>query len=406
MQPLVRNIIHKDIIREGIIVNHKNIVILFISIVIAMLGYGMAFTVLPFFIEEMGGGGAQFGTLLFLFGLMQLLFAPVWGKVSDKYGRRPILVIGMIGLGSAMVFFGFATEIWMLYVAQVGSGILSSAMLPVSMAYISDSSDEDTRSGAMGKVGAAAGLGVIIGPGFAGLLAGVSLTFPFFVAAGFCLLTCITILLLLPESLPPEKRSKTLEKITLIEVRGMGQALYTPIALALVIAFAINFGKSNFTGAYALFAAGRFGFGTEEVGTILMVTGLIYALAQGLVVGPLTKKLGEGGVIKLSLVGSAAGFYLMLLAVDYVTMLVTVGLFNLFNALLKPSTMALISKKATVTQGSAMGIAESYMSLGRMIGPLWAGYMLDINLNLPYISGAVFFLAVFTISLVLKDRLR
>ncbi len=386
--------------------NHKNVAILFISIVIAMFGYGIAYTVLPFFIEEMGGGGAQFGTLLFLFGLMQLLFAPVWGKVSDKYGRKSILLIGMIGLGSAMVFFSFATEIWMLYVAQVGSGILSSAMLPVSMAYISDSSGEDTRSGAMGKIGAAAGLGVIIGPGFAGILAGVSLTFPFFVAAGSCLLTCITILLLLPESLPPDNRSEKVEKISLMEVRGMGKALYTPIALALVIAFAINFGKSNFTGAYALFAAGRFGFGTEEVGTILMVTGLIYALAQGIVVGPLTKKIGEGGVIKLSLAGSAAGFYLMLLAVDYISMLVTVGLFNLFNALLKPSTMALISKKTNIAQGSAMGIAEAYMSLGRMIGPLWAGYMLDVNLNLPYISGAVLFLAIFLVSLVLKDKLK
>jgi len=96
----------------------------------------------------------------------------------------------------------------------------------------------------------------------------------------------------------------------------------------------------------------------------------------------------------------------MLLAVDYITMLVTVGIFNLFNALLKPSTMSLISRKSTMTQGSAMGIAESYMSLGRMIGPLWAGYMLDVNLNLPYISGSVLFLAVFLVSLVLKDKLR
>ncbi len=382
--------------------NNKNIIILFISIVIAMLGYGMAYTVLPFFITELGGGGAQFGMLLFLFGLMQLLFAPVWGKVSDKYGRKPILLIGMIGLGSAMVFFGFSSAIWMLYVAQVTSGILSSAMLPVSMAYISDSSSEDVRSGAMGKLGAAAGLGVIVGPGFAGLLAGISLTFPFFIAAGFCLLTCFVILLLLPESLPVEKRSSAVEKINLMEIRGMWQALSTPIALALVIAFAINFGKSNFTGAYALFATGRFGFGTEEVGTILMVTGLIYALAQGVLVGPLTKKMGEWGVIKLALAGSALGFFVMLLAMDYITMLLTVSLFNLFNALLKPSTIALISRKTTMTQGSTMGIAEAYMSLGRMVGPLWAGNILDVNINYPYISGAVFFLILFLVSLVKK----
>jgi len=380
--------------------------ILFISIVLAVLGYGMAFTVLPFFIEELGGSGTQFGILLFLFGFMQLVFAPVWGKVSDKYGRKPVLIMGMVGLGSSMLFFGLASAIWMLYVAQVASGILSSAMPPVAMAYISDSSSEETRSGAMGRIGAAAGLGIIVGPGFAGMLAGISLTLPFFAAAGMCLLTCFTILAFLPESLPQGKRTAVMEKINLMEVRGMWQALSTPVAFALVVAFVINFGKSNFTGAYALFAAGKFGFGAEEVGAVLMVTGLVYVLAQGLLVGPLTNRLSEGGVIKMSLIGSAAGFLLMLLAFDYLTMLLTVGLFNLFNAVLKPATMGLISKQTTFGQGSVMGIAESYMGLGRALGPLWAGAMVDININLPYLGGALFFVIMFIASLKLKDQLR
>lgn len=384
---------------------NKNMLILFISIVLAVLGYGMAFTVLPFFIEELGGSGTQFGILLFLFGFMQLVFAPVWGKVSDKYGRKPVLILGMVGLGSSMLFFGLASAIWMLYVAQVASGILSSAMPPVAMAYISDSSSEETRSGAMGRIGAAGGLGIIVGPGFAGLLAGISLTLPFFAAAGMCLLTCFTILVCLPESLPPGKRMAVMERINLIEMRGMWQALSTPVAFALVVAFAINFGKSNFTGAYALFAAGKFGFGAEEVGAVLMVTGLVYVLAQGLLVGPLTKKLSEGGVIKMSLIVSSAGFLLMLLAFDYVTMLVTVALFNLFNAVLKPATMGLISKKTTSGQGSVMGIAESYMGLGRALGPLWAGAMVDININLPYLGGALFFMVMFIASMKLKGQL-
>ena len=384
---------------------NKNMLILFISIVLAVLGYGMAFTVLPFFIEELGGSGTQFGILLFLFGFMQLIFAPVWGKVSDKYGRKPVLILGMVGLGSSMLFFGLASAIWMLYVAQVASGILSSAMPPVAMAYISDSSSEEHSSGAMGRIGAAGGLGIIVGPGFAGMLAGISLTLPFFAAAGMCLLTCFTILAFLPESLPPGKRTAVMEKINLMEIRGMWQALSTPVAFALIITFAINFGKSNFTGAYALFAAGKFGFGAEEVGAVLMVTGLVYVLAQGLLVGPLTNRLTEGGVIKMSLIGSAAGFLLMLLAFDYITMLLTVGLFNLFNAVLKPATMGLISKKTTSAQGSVMGIAESYMGLGRALGPLWAGAMVDININLPYLGGALFFVIMFIASLKLKEQL-
>ncbi len=381
---------------------NKNVIILFVSIVIAMLGFGIALTVLPFFIEDLGGGGTQFGVLIASYGLMQLFFAPVWGKVSDKYGRKNILILGMIGLGSSLFFFGLATEIWMLYVAQIASGILSSAVLPASMAYISDSSSEESRSGAMGKVGAAAGLGVIIGPGLGGILAGESYATPFFVTAGLCLMTCFIIFFWLPESLSKEKRLPSVEKVNILEIKGLWQALFTPIAFALFIAFALNFGKSGFTGAYAFYASERFNYGTEEVGTILMVAGLLYAIAQGVVVGPLTKKMGESKVIKLSLLGSSVGFVIMLLATNYAGMLITVGIFALFNALLKPATLAIISKKATMSQGSAMGIAESFMSIGRIIGPLWAGYILDVNIYYPYISGALLFMFVFLISLMQK----
>lgn len=384
--------------------NNKNLLILFISIVIAMFGFGIVLTVLPFFIEDLGGSGAQFGILLALFGLMQLLFAPVWGKVSDKYGRKPILIIGMIGLGSTMLFFGLASGIWMLYLAQIGSGILSSAMLPVAMAYITDITGDKKRSGAMGKIGAAAGIGVIVGPGFAGILAGISLSAPFFAAAGLCLLTCLIILINLPESLPVNRRLKVVDKISLLEIRGMWEGLKTPIAFALFIAFAINFGKSSFTGAYAFYALERFGSGTEEVGTLLMLVGLIYAVVQGLLVGPLSNKMGEEKVIRLSLLGSSCGFVLMLLAFDYITMLMAAGFFVTFNALLRPANLAIISKKTTITQGTAMGIAESYMSLGRVIGPLWAGFILDVNISYPYISGALFFFVVFLVSLIKKNH--
>lgn len=384
--------------------NNKNLIILFISIVIAMFGFGIVLTVLPFFIEDLGGSGAQFGILLALFGLMQLLFAPVWGKVSDKYGRKPILIIGMIGLGSTMLFFGLASRIWMLYLAQIGSGILSSAMLPVAMAYITDITGDKKRSGAMGKIGAAAGIGVIVGPGFAGILAGISLAVPFFAAAGLCLLTCLIILIGLPESLPVNRRLKVVDKISLLEIRGMWQGLKTPIAFALFIAFAINFGKSGFTGAYAFYASERFGSGAEEVGTLLMLVGLIYAIVQGLLVGPLSNKMGEENVIRLSLLGSSCGFVLMLLAFDYITMLVASGFFVTFNALLRPANLAIISKKTTISQGAAMGIAESYMSLGRVIGPLWAGFILDVNIRYPYISGALFFFVIFLVSLIKKNH--
>ncbi len=380
--------------------NKKNLIILFFSMVIAMLGFGMALTVLPFFIEDLGGGGTEFGILMALFGLMQFLFAPVWGKVSDKYGRKAILIVGMIGLVTAMLFFGLAKEIWMLYAAQIASGILSSAIFPAAMAYAGDSSDENSRSSAMGKIGAAAGLGSIIGPGLGGLLGKTSFAVPFFVAAGLCLITCFVILWGLPESLPIGKRALKVKITDIMELKSIRQAISGPIAFFLFIAFAVNFGNSNFTGAYAFYASARFDFGAEEVGVILMVAGLFYAISQGVLVAPLTKKLGEGRLIKLSLLGASVGFVLMLLAFNYATILITVGLFVLFIALLRTATLAVISKKSTANQGSAMGMAESCMSLGRIIGPLWAGYIFDVNILYPYLSGALFFMLMFLISLM------
>ncbi len=382
----------------------KNVMILFSSIVIAMLGYGIAMPLFPFYIERLGGGGKQLGLLLASYGVMQLIFAPVWGSLSDRYGRKPILLIGMMGLSSSMILFGFSTKLWMLYVAQMLSGALSCAMFPVSMAYVSDISESQDRGGAMGKVGAAVGLGMILGPGFGGMLAGQSLSRPFFIAAAFCALTCFIILFGLPESLPRDKRPKTIEKIEFLQVKGVWQAMFTPMAFGLFTAFAVNFGKSNFSSVYGLYALEKFNYGPQEVGGILMVMSFVYLMAQGVLVGPLTKKFGEERVIKIALIGNSIGFILMLMANSYIFIVLSISFFILLNALLKPSALAFVSKNATISQGVAMGITESYMSLGRIIGPIWAGMIFDIDINYPFISGTVIFLLMFLISLSLGKR--
>lgn len=374
---------------------NKNTSILFASIAIAMLGYGMAMPILPFFIEELGGGGLQLGMLVASYGLMQLIFAPVWGTLSDRHGRKKILMVGMVGLSLAMALFGLSTRLWMLYAAQILSGILACAMFPVSMAYIGDSTSSEDRGGAIGKVGAAAGLGIILGPGIGGLLATRSLSTPFFLGSLICLATVLIILVFLPESLPPEKRVQGSRTVRSFSFRRIGQSLMSPIGFGLFIAFAVYFGKSNFSSIYGLYALERFGYGPGEVGSILMIMSLVYLIAQGILVGPLTRRFGERRVILGALLGNALGFVLMLLARSFLTMVLAICLFILVNALLKPSALSLISKQSSLEQGVTMGLAESWMSIGRIIGPLWAGLIFDVHLSLPFISGALFFLVVF-----------
>ena len=189
--------------------NRKNIAILSLTLAVVMLGFGMVMPIFPFYIESMGARGSELGLLIAISPLMQLLFAPIWGSVSDRQGRKPVLAVGLLGYGISMLLFGLATELWMLFVARGVGAILSAATMPTTMAYVSDSTSDQDRGGGIGVLGAATGLGMVLGPALGGWLAVDSLSTPFFITAGVCLLTLVLVLLFLPESLPAEARRST-----------------------------------------------------------------------------------------------------------------------------------------------------------------------------------------------------
>ena len=168
--------------------SRKNVRILAFTLLVVMLGYGMVMPVMPFLIEQLGAGGTELGWLVSTYSLMQLICAPLWGMLSDRIGRKPVIAIGVLGYAITLFLFGLATEFWMLFVARTLSGMLSSATMPTAMAYISDNAPEGERSGGMGQLGAAMGAGVIAGPLLGGLLSSRSLSLPFFVGAGLALL--------------------------------------------------------------------------------------------------------------------------------------------------------------------------------------------------------------------------
>jgi DHA1 family multidrug resistance protein-like MFS transporter len=252
----------------------------------------------------------------------------------------------------------------------------------------------------MGILGGALGLGMILGPGLGGWLAGDSIATPFFLAAGLSMLSVLLVLFFLPESLPPGQRQQSSGKITILNTRELWQGLRSPIGIMLLLAFLMAAGLTIFYGVFGLYALERFNYGTEEVGYILMVIGLVSAVGQGALAGPFTKRFGDAAVIKVALLASVIGFGLMLLANDFITVLLTTGFFILATALMTPAITSLTSKRATGQQGMAMGLSSSSMSLGRIVGPLWGGIIFDINYMLPYLSGAVVMLLTFLVSLI------
>ena len=378
----------------------RNLYILTFVLFVVMLGYGIIIPILPFYIESMGAGGTELGFLVASYAVMRLIFGPIWGSLSDRVGRKPILLIGILGYAVTMVWFGLATKLWMLFAARILTGILSSATAPTTMAFIGDSTPEDERGGGMGLLGAAGGIGTIIGPALGGFLAGDSLATPFFLAAGLSVLSLFLAIIFLPESLPFEARQTSRKKEKLIDLKSWGQAIASPIGSLLALTFISTSGLMIFANVFGLYALEKFEFGPEDVGVMMMVLGLISAVAQGLLAGPATKRWGDGTVIKGGLLATALGFGFMLLANTYVTILLATAFFALTVALQVPALTSLTSRRATVPQGIAMGLSNSFVSLGRIVGPILGGLVLDINLNLPYLSGAIFMLFGFLASLL------
>src|SRR3972149_3235252 len=181
-------------------VTRKNLFILSFTLLVVMLGYGMVMPIMPFYIEHFGAGGTELGWLMSTYSLMQLIFAPLWGILSDRYGRKPILSIGVLGYAITLFMFGLAKTFTMLFIARSLSGILSSATMPTAMAYIGDNTQQSEKSKGMGQLGAMVGVGVILGPLLAGLLSTDSLSLPFFVGSGLAFLALLLVIFLLPES--------------------------------------------------------------------------------------------------------------------------------------------------------------------------------------------------------------
>ena len=376
----------------------REFLILAIVLIVVMLGFGMVIPIFPFYIEELGAGGSELGLLVATSAFLEFIFGPMWGSVSDRFGRKPILLVGLFGYAISTFLFGISTALWMLFAARAVSGILSSATITAAMAYVTDITTAENRGDGMGKIGAAMALGLMLGPGLGGWLATESLSRPFFIAAGLSLLSLVMVAVILPESISKEDRVTSI-KPQVLQFEALRKALFSQIGVLLLLVTLFSFALTNFEAIFGLYALDKFGFTPNQVGTILMVVAIVSTAGKASLTGPVTRKWGEAVTIKFSLIAGAVGFLILLAAWDFYSILVTTGLFILSKTLLRPAAFALISNQAEKDQGAVMGLSNSFMSLGRIIGPIWAGFVFDLDPNYPYLSGSIFMLVGFIISL-------
>ncbi|KAF1084196.1 Tetracycline resistance protein, class B [Sporotomaculum syntrophicum] len=363
---------------------NKPIAVLFMTLLLVMMGFGIVIPIFPFLIVDLGGGATALGFFMAAYSIMQFICAPFWGSLSDRIGRRPVLLIGLVGYGVTFTLFGFVSDLWMMFAIRVLSGILSSATLPTAMAYIADTTSGAERSKGMGILGAAMGLGMIIGPAMGGWLSNDNFALPFFVAGGLAVLTLPFAIWFLPESLS-ESRKNTPDEKAVITLEVIKQ----PLFMVFLICFVFNFTSSLFQGTFALFAADKVGFGPKEMGILFAVLGIVSVIIQGGLVGRLVKRFGDVKLVKAGLLIGSTGMLLMLMATNVLGLYVTSAIFNIGWTLLGPTSSSLVTQNASGGQGVALGIMQSFSSFGRIFGPMVGGVLYDIQMNIPYALGTV-----------------
>ena len=333
---------------------------------LVMLGFGVIIPHLAYYAEQLGASAAQIGFLIGIYSAMQLIFAPMWGRLSDQYGRRPAILIGLVGNAGALVLFGAAKSLSWLFIARGLSGVFSAAILPTVMAYVADVTIEEDRGKGMGLMGAAMGLGFIFGPGIGGIMGSHSL--PFFVAGGLSLATFFFALLLLPESLTLTEPPDT-QEVTIYPWSAMNHPL-TPLFL---VAFFSAFIFSGLETIFPLFIKDLLNYGAKEMGVMFLIMGTLVALLQGGVLGKLINVFGEFKLIIIGLLLNAVGMALLPWSKALMTLTLYLSIAGIGNQIIRPTNTSWISKQTKSGQGTTIGVMDAFLSLGRVLGPLLAG---------------------------------
>lgn len=378
----------------------RQLALLFLAVFIDLLGFGIIIPIIPFYLEKLQPENVAItlGWLVASYSIAQFIFSPIFGKLSDRVGRRPVILFGLIGSAIAFAVFGFATSIFVIFISRIMAGVFTAATLPTARAYIADSAPEEKKTQSFALIGIAFGLGFSIGPALGGVLSTLDIfgltphAIPSYFAAILSLLNFIGAIIWLPESL-----TKALRDFPSKARRNLiGSIKYTfslPNVGIIIISFlAMNFVFSGFEAMFPFFANNVSGgaIREKEIGYIFGIIGVFMIIVQGGLLRPLSKRYDDITLIRIGLALLAIGFFFLPFANSFWTISIAALPMSAGVAIISPAVSAGIAKRTPAEyQGEVMGANSGLNSLTRIFGPLIAGFLFEFNIFWNLIMGFV-----------------
>ncbi len=348
--------------------------VLFAAVLIDMIGFGIVLPLLPFYAESMGATPLDVTLLVASFSAMQLAAAPLWGRVSDRRGRRPLLVAGLFASAVSYLIFGLASSLWMLLLSRMAAGA-AGGTISVAQAYVADSTKAEKRAAGLGHLGAASGLGVMLGPAIGGFFSRWGLGVPGYVAAALCFANAIAAIVLLPET--ARRREGSEEEAEPIGLREWAMSfLRYPLSLLLSVYFLAISSFTAMTAILALYLERAFGIEAQGMGALMTLAGFVTVVVRGVLLGRVVAAFGEARTV----VFGAGMLILSMITFPLIPgpwwSALIVSMYAFGAGTLFPSLASLVSRATdSGSQGSILGGSQVVGGLGRVLGPIWAGYL-------------------------------
>ncbi|ERG68242.1 MULTISPECIES: tetracycline resistance MFS efflux pump [Exiguobacterium] len=370
----------------------KQLAILMLNMFIAVAGFGIIIPIIPDYLKMIGEGGTAAGLMISVFAGAQLLMSPIAGKWADVYGRRLMIILGLIGFTISMGVFYLSDNLTVLLISRAIGGVGAALLIPAIFAYVADITTLKQRAKGNSYISAAMSLGIVIGPGIGGFFAEFGLKAPLLLSAIVSFVAVISSIILLKEP-DREPYVQTSESESL--PRQLVSSTRKPYFFVLVINLVMAFGLMAYESVLGLFVSETFSATPQQIAVMITGTGIVSVIVQLFAVDRLVSLFGEIKVVLIFIMLAALGFLFSLFAGSYTIFFAVTLIIFLSTSILRPVLNTLVSKMADKEQGFAMGMNNAYMSIGNIVGPTLAGIAFDIDMRYPFVMGLVLLLVTF-----------